>query len=105
MAGRVLLFAAWASVGGVLTYGTLQLLGLFGLALVIAVVVAGLPIRAIHSGAHTEMVGLAAGPGILFAIIGESDDAPGLVLIGGAILAATAIVYLSLRRRGSPSAA
>lgn len=105
MTRRVLLFTAWASLGGLLTYGTLQFLGLFGLALVIALVVAGLPIRAIHAGAQTEMVGLAAGPGVLFAVIGESDDAPGLVLIGGAILAATAIVYFSLLRRHSASVA
>lgn len=105
MTARLFLFAAWALLGGMLSYALLHLLDLFGLAVVIALVVAGLQLHTVHPYARAEIVGLAAGPGILFVVLGETDDAPGLVLIGGAILAATVAVYFSLRREQSATAA
>ena len=91
---RILLLAAWALVGAALAFVSVLLLDELGLALVIALLVGGLPIAAIHLRDRMELVGLAAGPGILFIVVAELDDAPGLVLIGVAILAATAAVYL-----------
>ena len=104
MLERVLLFVVWTLLGGALSFGALYFLDEFGLALIIALVIVGLPMRTIHAQARAEILGLAAGPGILFALVGETDDAPGLVLIGGAILAATAAAYLGLRRQQSASA-
>ena len=91
--------AIWALLGAALTFGSVYFLDELGLALIIAVVVFGLPMAALRLGARADLIGLAAGPGLLFMVVGELDDAPGLVLIGMAILAASAAVYLSLRRR------
>ena len=91
---RILLLAIWALVGAALAFGSVLLLDELGLALVIAALVAGLPIAAIHLRDRLERLGLAAGPGILFIVVAELDDAPGLVLIGVAILAATAAIYV-----------
>jgi hypothetical protein len=104
MAVRAVRGTVWTLIGGALTYLLLQALGELGLALVIALVIAGLVIPRIPN-ARSEAVALAAGPAILFMIIGETDDAPGLVLVGIAILAAVAARYLRLRRGPSATAA
>jgi hypothetical protein len=93
-------------LGGALTFGCIHFLDLVGLALVVVSVVAGLLLaRAVGPEDRAELVGLAAGPGLLFVVVGERDDAPGLGGIGLLLLAATAAVYLGLRRRQSAGAA
>jgi hypothetical protein len=101
---RILRLALWALLGAAAAFGSVLLLDELGLALVIAVLLVGLPLAALRLSNRPELLGLAAGPGILFFVVAELDDAPGLVLIGGAILAATAAVYLS-RIRGSSARA
>ena len=59
----------------------------------------------IRSYEPPELVGLAAGPAIPFAIFGELDDAPGLILIGLVIFAAAAAVYFTQLRRQSATPA
>jgi hypothetical protein len=105
MAVRVFPFAAWTLLGGAVTYALLELFGLAGLALTVSVVVAGLLARRFRPDGRTETLGLAAGPGILFIVLGETGDAPGLGGIGVAILAATVAVYFGLRRRHHVNAA
>lgn len=89
----------WALLGAAVTYLTVGLLDLFGLFLIISLVVVGLVAFAIRRYEPAEMVGLAFGPAILFGIFGELDDAPGLILIGCAIVAAAAVAYLTRLRR------
>jgi len=95
----------WALVGAALTYVTVGVFDLFGLILIISLVVVGLAMFMIRRYERTELVGLAAGPAVLFAIFGELDDAPGLILIGLVIFAAAAAVYLGELRRQSASTA
>ena len=94
MASRLLRMAIWALLGAALALGSVSVLDELGLALIIAALLAGLPLAAMRLDARSEALGLAAGPGVLFIVVAELDDAPGLVLIGLAILAATAAVYL-----------
>ena len=84
---------------------TVGLLGLFGLLLVISLCVVGLAMFVIRSYEPPELVGLAAGPALPFAIFGELDDAPGLILIAVAILAAAAAVYFTQLHRQSATPA
>ena len=105
MTTRVVHLGLWAVLGAAIAYVTVGVLDLFGLLVVISLCVVGLAMFAIRSYDPAELVGLAVGPAILFAIFGELDDAPGLILIAGVILAATAAVYFTQRRRQAASAA
>jgi len=102
---RLVHLALWALVGAALAYVTVGVLDLFGLLLVISLCVVGLAMFMVRSYERAELVGLAAGPAVLFAIFGELDDAPGLVLIGLVIFMAAAAVYLSQLRRQPTSTA
>ncbi len=102
---RLIRFALWALLGAAVTYLTVGLLDLFGLLLIISLVIVGLAAFAIRRYEPVDLLGLAFGPAILFGIFGELDDAPGLVLIGCAILAATTAVYLVRRRNQAPTTA
>jgi hypothetical protein len=92
-------------LGAALTYVIVGVLDMFGLLLVICLALVGLVMFVIRSYEPPELVGVAAGPAVPFAIFGELDDAPGLILIGLVIFAAAAAVYLSQRRRQSASTA
>ena len=105
MTQRLIHLGLWALLGAALTYVTVGLLDLFGLLLVISLCVVGLAMFVIRSYEPPELVGLAAGPAIPFAIFGELDDAPGLILIAVAILAAAAAVYFTQLRRQSATPA
>ena len=78
---------------------TVGLLDLFGLLLIISLVAVGLTAFAVRRYEPAEIVGLAFGPAILFGIFGELDDAPGLILIGCAIIAAASFTYFTRIRR------
>ena len=105
MTQRLVHLGLWTLLGAALAYVTVGLLDLFGLLLVISLCVVGLAMFAIRRYERKELVGLAVGPAILFAVFGELDDAPGLILIAGAILAATAAVYFTQLRRQSANPA
>jgi hypothetical protein len=93
--GRLAQLAAWALAGAALTYFTVALLGELGLALVLAGLIGGLTLAAARPPARSERFGLLAGPGLVFIVAGELDDAPGLVLIGLTAFAAAALLYVS----------
>jgi hypothetical protein len=105
VSARLIQLALWVLLGAALAYVTVGLLDMFGLLLVISLCVVGLAMFVIRSYRPPELVGLAAGPAIPFAIFGELDDAPGLILIAGAIVAATAAVYFTRLRRQSANPA
>jgi hypothetical protein len=90
MVVRVLVFAAWAAVGAVASYGALYAFTGFGLAIlaVCALAALALPRR------WPETLGLAAGPGILLAAAGGTA----LIVTGWAIVASVTLAYALVGR-------
>jgi hypothetical protein len=87
---RVLVFAAWAAIGAVASYGALYVLTPYGVAILSVCLVVGLwlPRR------WPETLGLAAGPGILLTAAADAT----LIATGWAIVAAATITYLLVGR-------
>jgi hypothetical protein len=95
MVGRALLFAAWAALGAVASYGALYALTLFGLMILGTCLFAGLALPEAGGSRWPEILGLAAGPGLLLLVAAYNggDTATGLA---GAAIAATALVSYAL---------
>jgi hypothetical protein len=87
---RVLVFAAWAAIGAVASYGALYVFTPFGLAILAACLFAGLALPR----RWPETLGLAAGPGILLTAAADAT----LIATGWAIVAAATITYLLVGR-------
>ena len=87
---RVLVFAAWAAIGAVASYGALYVLTPYGLAILSVCLIAALSLPR----RRPETLGLAAGPGILLAAAGDTT----LIATGWAIVAAATLAYLLVGR-------
>jgi hypothetical protein len=76
---RGLLFAAWAVVGTVASYGLLYVLSVYGIVIVGVCVLAGLALPKLGGSRRPEILGLLAGPGLFcldVAASGVDDPAP-----------------------------
>lgn len=95
---RVLVFAAWAAIGAVASYGALYVATPFGLMILATCLFAALALPEPGGSRWPEALGLAAGPGILL-LVGEFNAAdPAATLTGSAIVATTLMVYLAVGR-------
>ena len=93
---RMLLFAAWALVGAVASYGLLYLFTPYGLMILGACLFAGLALPEAGGRRWPECLGLAAGPGVLLlyaASLTHDPDAAGAAA-GAAIVAVASVAYL-----------
>ncbi len=99
MALRAFFFAVWVFLGGVLSYASLYVFTPFGVALIAAVAIAGLLVWAINVEGRSEVMGLAAGPGLLFIVVATSIGSQALATVGIALVAAVAGVYFVVMRR------
>jgi hypothetical protein len=88
---RVLVFAAWAALGAVASYGALYAFSPYGLVILAGCLLVGtsLPRR------WPETIGLAAGPGILLTLAADTA----LIATGWAVVAAATITYVLGRAR------
>ena len=93
MLSRGLLFAAWALLGGVLSYGVLYLVSPMGFMIVAACALAGL---ALPRG--LEALGLVAGPGLLLLLAAQAGDDPALGIAGATIVVAALVTYTLVGR-------
>ena len=86
MIARVLLFAAYALLGAVLSYGLVYLFSPMGFAIVVAgvLLVSFLP----HAGGSRwpEALGVLAGPGLLLLLGDETVRAPGAAIVAVAVV-------------------
>ena len=98
MIGRVLLFAAWALVGAVASYGFLYAFTPFGLMILGICLFTALALPEAGGNRWPEALGSAAGPGVflLYVAAVNSDVMAGMA--GAAIVAATAIAYVLVGR-------
>jgi hypothetical protein len=94
--GRVLLFAAWALVGAVASYGLLYVFTPFGLTILGACLFAGLALPEAGGRRWPECLGLAAGPGVLLLYVASVAHEPdaGTAAAGAAIVAVASVAYL-----------
>ena len=99
MALRAFFFGVWALLGAVLSYALLYVFTPLGLSLLASVAIVGLWIHVVQDAARTELIGLAAGPGIFFIVVAASIDSPSLFAVGAVLVLAVSAVYLSLIRR------
>ena len=86
----MLVFAAWAALGAVASYGALYAFSPYGLAILAACLVVGLSLPR----RWPETLGLAAGPGILLTAAADTT----LIVTGWAIVVAATITYLLVGR-------
>jgi hypothetical protein len=91
---RVLLFAAWALVGAVASYGLLYLLTPYGLVILGTCVFAGLALPEAGGRRWPECLGLAAGPGVLLLYVASLNSDPAAAAAGAAIVAVASVAYL-----------
>jgi hypothetical protein len=91
---RGALFAIWALLGAVLSYGALYVFTPFGLAIVVPTLLVAFLLPSIGGSRLPEALGLLAGPGLFcFLVAFRTADDPaawtgaGIALIGAAVLA------------------
>lgn len=90
MVGRLVVFAAWAALGAVASYGAVYAFSFYGIMILAVCLLVGAALPR-H---WPETLGLAAGPGILLAAAAE----PAWIAAGWAIIATTTIAYLLVGR-------
>jgi hypothetical protein len=91
---RGALFACWALVGLVLSYGALYAFTPFGLLIIGACLLVARALPAVHGSRWPEVLGLLAGPGLFcFVVAGNADDPGGWAAAGVAILGVAVLAY------------
>jgi hypothetical protein len=70
MGVRVAVFAAWATVGALISYGALYALTIFGIGVLIVAAAAASLIPRVHGRRLPEASGVLMGPAALCAVIG-----------------------------------
>jgi hypothetical protein len=91
---RGALFAAWASVGLVLSYGALYAFTPFGLLIIGACLFAARGLPAVRENRWPEVLGLLAGPGVFCLVVAHNaDDRGGWVAAGVAIVGVALLIY------------
>ena len=83
---RGLLFAAYAVVGAVLSYGALYLFSPMGFVIVPAAVLLVLALPRVGGSRWPEALGLLAGPGLLLMLGDTSVQAPGAAIVAVAVV-------------------
>ena len=91
---RLLLFAAWALIGAVASYGLLYVFTPYGLTILGACLFAGLALPEAGGRRWPECLGLAAGPGVFLLYVASVNADPAAAAGGAAIVAAATIAYL-----------
>jgi hypothetical protein len=89
---RGLLFAAWAVVGAVASYGLLYAFSPYGLAILGVCFVVGVALRTAGGGRGPEILGLLAGPGVFcFVVAASGVDAPVAWAVAGTLIVSAAL--------------
>jgi hypothetical protein len=89
---RVLVFAGYAAIGGVASYGAVYVFTPFGVMLLGACLFAALALPEPGRSRWPEILGLAAGPGVLLLLVASHGDAAA-GLAGTAIVATALVAY------------
>lgn len=96
---RSALFAAWAFVGLVLSYGALYAFTPFGLLIIGACLFAARGFPTVRKTRWPEVLGLLAGPGLFCLLVASSaDDQGGWVAAGVAIVGVALLIYALVGR-------
>jgi hypothetical protein len=96
---RGALFAAWAFVGLVLSYGALYAFTPFGLLIIGACLFAARELPAVRGSRWPEVLGLLAGPGVFcFVVARNADDPGGWVAAGVVIVGVASLAYALVGR-------
>jgi hypothetical protein len=97
---RGLLFAAWAVVGTVASYGLLYALTPFGLSFLGACLIVGLAIPKAGGSRLPEILGLLAGPGVFcFVVAASGGDDPAAWTAAGTLIVCAALAAYTLTGR------
>ena len=94
-----MLFATWAFLGLVLSYGALYAFTPFGLLIISACVLIASALPAARGSRWPEVLGLLVGPGLFcFVIARNADDPTGWTVAGVAIVGIALLVYALVGR-------
>jgi hypothetical protein len=97
--GRATVFLLLGCVGTVLSYGALYAFTPFGLAIIGACLAIAALLPAIGDDRWPEVLGLVAGPGVLFLLVAANTDDPlPWAAIGGALLVGAVVGYSAVGR-------
>jgi hypothetical protein len=99
MIRRGVLFAAWALIGMVASYGVLYAFTPYGLAILAACAAGAWLLRLLSGSRAPETLGLLAGPGLFCWLVAYSADDPAAwTAAGAAIVAAASAAYVRAGR-------
>jgi hypothetical protein len=98
MAKQAALFAAWAAVGLVLSYGLIYAFTPLGLLVITAAVVVATMLPTVRTHRWPEVLGLIAGPGLFCGIIALANHSLAWAFGGAVMLGAALIGWLLAAR-------